>query len=90
MSPSDAAWQQLISALHASGRKAALAITGGGSGAVGRRFRRGVLRDSRRGEKDHRRNDQGSRKASEHASLHLSFLCMNRGGGRRPLGSRLR
>ena len=35
MSPSDAAWQQLISALHASGRKAALAITGGGSGAVG-------------------------------------------------------
>src|SRR2546430_4686061 len=35
MSPLDAAWQQLISALHASGRKAALAITGGGSGAVG-------------------------------------------------------
>jgi hypothetical protein len=35
MIPSDAAWQQLISALHASGRKAALAITGGGSGAVG-------------------------------------------------------
>src|SRR5216684_7215141 len=34
MSPSDAAWQQLISTLHASGRKAALAITGGGSGAV--------------------------------------------------------
>ncbi|HUC09551.1 MAG TPA: hypothetical protein VL985_03895 [Stellaceae bacterium] len=34
MSPSDASWQQLISALHASGRKAALAITGGGSGAV--------------------------------------------------------
>ena len=34
MSPSDAAWQQLISALQASGRKAALAITGGGSGAV--------------------------------------------------------
>jgi len=34
MTPSDAAWQQLISALHASGRKAALAITGGGSGAV--------------------------------------------------------
>src|SRR5271169_5970200 len=32
---SDAAWQQLISALHASGRKAALAITGGGSGAIG-------------------------------------------------------
>jgi hypothetical protein len=35
MSPSDAPWRQLISALHASGRKAALAITGGGSGAVG-------------------------------------------------------
>ncbi len=35
MSPSAAAWQQLISGLHASGRKAALAITGGGSGAVG-------------------------------------------------------
>jgi Cytidylyltransferase-like len=35
MSPSDATWQQLISALHASGRKAALAITGGGSGAIG-------------------------------------------------------
>jgi hypothetical protein len=35
MSQLDAAWQQLISALHASGRKAALAITGGGSGAVG-------------------------------------------------------
>jgi nicotinic acid mononucleotide adenylyltransferase len=35
MSPSDAAWQKLISAIHASGRKAALAITGGGSGAVG-------------------------------------------------------
>ena len=35
MSPSDAGWQQLISALHASGRKAALAITGGGTGAVG-------------------------------------------------------
>ena len=34
MSPSDTAWQQLICALHASGRKAALAITGGGSGAV--------------------------------------------------------
>jgi nicotinic acid mononucleotide adenylyltransferase len=37
--PSDAAWQQLISALHASGRKAALAITGGGSGAVGELLR---------------------------------------------------
>jgi hypothetical protein len=36
---SDAAWQQLISALHASGRKAALAITGGGSGAVGELLR---------------------------------------------------
>src|ERR1700694_5074751 len=35
MSPSDAAWQQLISALHGSGRKTALAITGGGSGALG-------------------------------------------------------
>jgi hypothetical protein len=34
MGPSEAAWQQLISNLHASGRKAALAITGGGSGAV--------------------------------------------------------
>ena len=39
MSPSDAAWQQLIPALHASGRKAALAITGGGSGAVGELLR---------------------------------------------------
>src|ERR1700730_14624471 len=39
MSPSDTAWQQLISALHGSGRKAALAITGGGSGAVGERRR---------------------------------------------------
>jgi hypothetical protein len=39
MDPSDAAWQQLISALHASGRKAALAITGGGSGAVGELLR---------------------------------------------------
>src|SRR6201996_2754867 len=34
MSPLDTSWQQLISALHASGRKAALAITGGGSGAI--------------------------------------------------------
>ena len=34
MSLSDAAWQHLISALHTSGCKAALAITGGGSGAV--------------------------------------------------------
>jgi Cytidylyltransferase-like len=39
MSPSDVAWQQLISALHASGRKAALAITGGGSSAVGELLR---------------------------------------------------
>jgi nicotinic acid mononucleotide adenylyltransferase len=39
MSPSDAARQQLISTLHASGRKAALAITGGGSGAVGELLR---------------------------------------------------
>jgi nicotinic acid mononucleotide adenylyltransferase len=39
MSPSDAAWQPLISTLHASGRKAALAITGGGSGAVGELLR---------------------------------------------------
>jgi Cytidylyltransferase-like len=39
MSPSDIAWQQLISALHASGCKAALAITGGGSGAVGELLR---------------------------------------------------
>src|SRR5207244_6464867 len=39
MSPSNAAWQQLISKLHASGRKAALAITGGGSGAVGELLR---------------------------------------------------
>lgn len=34
MSPTDAAWRQLISELHASGRKAAIAITGGGSGAI--------------------------------------------------------
>ena len=39
MTPFDAAWQPLISALHASGRKAALAITGGGSGAVGELLR---------------------------------------------------
>src|SRR5690242_11969474 len=39
MSPSDAAWQQLISTVHASGRKAVLAITGGGSGAVGELLR---------------------------------------------------
>jgi nicotinic acid mononucleotide adenylyltransferase/nicotinamide mononucleotide (NMN) deamidase PncC len=34
MGPSEPAWQQLISRLHASGRKAALAITGGGTGAI--------------------------------------------------------
>jgi len=39
MSLSDAEWRQLISALHASGRKAALAITGGGSGAIGELLR---------------------------------------------------
>jgi nicotinamide mononucleotide (NMN) deamidase PncC len=39
MSFSDAARQQLIRALHASGCKAALAITGGGSGAVGELLR---------------------------------------------------
>src|ERR1044072_6794528 len=39
MSLSHAAWQHLIAALHASGRKAALAITGGGSGAIGELLR---------------------------------------------------
>ncbi|MGE0257564.1 MAG: hypothetical protein AB7H71_05125 [Alphaproteobacteria bacterium] len=40
MSPSDAAaWQTLISTVHGSGRKAALAITGGGSGAIGELLR---------------------------------------------------
>ena len=39
MTPSDAVWQQLISGLHASGRKASLAITGGGSGAIGELLR---------------------------------------------------
>src|SRR5437762_9560707 len=39
MSLSDAAWPQFIAALHGSGRKAALAITGGGSGAVGELLR---------------------------------------------------
>ena len=39
MRPSDIAWQPLISALHASGCKAALAITGGGSGAIGELLR---------------------------------------------------
>ncbi len=39
MTPPDAAWHQLIASLHASGRKAALAITGGGSGAIGELLR---------------------------------------------------
>ena len=42
MTPPDAAaaaWHRLIPALHASGHKAALAITGGGSGAVGELLR---------------------------------------------------
>ncbi|HEX3884954.1 MAG TPA: hypothetical protein VHW66_20035 [Stellaceae bacterium] len=39
MSPSDAAWRQLISAVQGSGPKAALAITGGGSGAIGELLR---------------------------------------------------
>src|ERR1700739_3184239 len=40
MDPSSgAAWQRVISAIHASCRKAALAITGGGSGAVGELLR---------------------------------------------------
>jgi hypothetical protein len=39
MGPSDIAWQDLISSLHASGRKVALAITGGGSGAIGELLR---------------------------------------------------
>ncbi len=39
MRPSDTTWQPLISALHGSGRKAALAITGGGSGAIGELLR---------------------------------------------------
>jgi nicotinamide mononucleotide (NMN) deamidase PncC len=30
----DASWRQMIAAMHASGRQAALAITGGGSGAI--------------------------------------------------------
>ena len=34
MPPSNITWPSLIPALHASGRKAALAITGGGSGAI--------------------------------------------------------
>ncbi len=39
MNPSDTTWQQFIAALHASGHKAALAITGGGSGAIGELLR---------------------------------------------------
>jgi hypothetical protein len=39
MTLSDAAWHPLISAMHASGHKAALAITGGGSGAIGELLR---------------------------------------------------
>src|ERR1700735_1840918 len=39
MKPPDCAWQKLISTVHASGRKAALAITGGGSGAIGELLR---------------------------------------------------
>jgi hypothetical protein len=39
MRPPDAAWHQLISTTHASGRKAAIAITGGGSGAIGELLR---------------------------------------------------
>jgi Cytidylyltransferase-like len=39
MRKSDVAWHRLISAVQASGRKAALAITGGGSGAIGELLR---------------------------------------------------
>lgn len=39
MSLSTAQWQKMISELHGSGRKAALAITGGGSGAIGELLR---------------------------------------------------
>ena len=39
MPPSDAAWRQLIAAVQASGPKASLAITGGGSGAIGELLR---------------------------------------------------
>jgi hypothetical protein len=39
MRPPDAAWHQLFSTTHASGRKAAIAITGGGSGAIGELLR---------------------------------------------------
>ncbi len=39
MSSSHAPWHTLIANLHASGRKAALAITGGGTGAIGELLR---------------------------------------------------
>ncbi|HEY1795279.1 MAG TPA: hypothetical protein VGG57_04085 [Stellaceae bacterium] len=39
MNQPDPAWPTLISALHGAGRKAALAITGGGSGAIGELLR---------------------------------------------------
>jgi hypothetical protein len=39
MSPSDSRWEKLIAAMHASGCKAALAITGGGTGAIGELLR---------------------------------------------------
>jgi hypothetical protein len=39
MSSSAIVWQQLITSMHASGRKAALSITGGGSGAIGELLR---------------------------------------------------
>jgi hypothetical protein len=39
MAVSDAAWTRLISAVHGSGRKVALAITGGGSSAIGELLR---------------------------------------------------
>src|ERR1700740_895810 len=39
MNPSNAEWYKFISTLHASGRKARLAITGGGSGAIGELLR---------------------------------------------------
>ena len=39
MRPSNLTWPKFIAALHTSGRKAGLAITGGGSGAVGELLR---------------------------------------------------
>ena len=39
MNLSDTAWRELISAIHMSDRKAGLAITGGGSGAIGELLR---------------------------------------------------